>query len=106
MNVDEIPLACDLSAIPQHDQHELISLALFAQVELITELDDGYEFVFPVTLLVSLADFITRERLCCPFWDFALRVAPGSDQVALCLRGREGAKAMLTDTVAALKENS
>ncbi len=38
------------------------------------------------------AEFITRERLCCPFFRFELALEPGSEALALRLTGPEGVR--------------
>ena len=58
---------------------------------------DGYAFRFPPTadLLQKAATFIARERKCCPFYDFTLRVEREGGPLWLHLTGREGVKAFI-----------
>ena len=100
MTTQEIPVACVLEAIPetQRDLHESTSRALFTQFTESQELDNGYQFTFSADLLLPLAQFIALERLCCPFWDFALHIPPGSDQVVLTLSGGDGVKGFFAET--------
>jgi hypothetical protein len=104
MNASEIPIACNMNAIPaaERDQHEALSRTVFSKAQEIIELDNGYEFVFPVDVLLPLAEFISRERLCCPFWDFNLNLAPGSEQIRVRLTGPAGVQGILKDTLAEL----
>ncbi len=45
--------------------------------------------------VVKLAEFITMERLCCPFFDFAIRLDAGADHVELRLTGGPGVQEFL-----------
>jgi hypothetical protein len=71
-------IACDLTAIDaaERDQHTLTAQQLFATVTEVQELADGYAFRLPAENLTlhSAVDFIANERLCCPFFDFTLKV--------------------------------
>ena len=89
------PIACHLNAIPAEQCQGHISLteALFAQVEERQALADGYAFRFPATLLQTAAQFVSLERLCCPFFIFNLEV--NNDRLWLKLTGPEGAKELL-----------
>ena len=44
------------------------------------------------SMLLKLADFIAKERLCCPFFGFALQLEPEGGELWLSLTGREGVK--------------
>ena len=61
------------------------------------ELADGYAFRFPPKspLLLLLAEFVSRERLCCPFFSFALKVDAGGKPFVLSITGPSGAKEVL-----------
>jgi hypothetical protein len=67
---------------------------VFGAVEEIRELPDGYAFRLPgeAAWVMKAADFITKERLCCPFFGFALQVEPEAGALWLHLTGREGVK--------------
>lgn len=43
-------------------------------------------------MLLRAAEFISLERLCCPFFGFALDVAPEGGALWLSLTGRDGVK--------------
>ena len=45
--------------------------------------------------IVRLAEFITLERLCCPFLDFEIRLEAGADHVELRLTGGPGVQEFL-----------
>lgn len=90
------PFVCDMQAIPAHErpQHLATARQLFQSVESIREMPDGYAFKLPAEaeVLMRAAEFIRRERLCCPFFGFALDVEPEGGSMWLRLSGREGVK--------------
>jgi len=104
MNPNDIPIACDLEAIPadEREQHLALARELFSAPLQVVKLETAYEFVFPVDQLLPLAEYISRERLCCPFWDFTLNLSPASQEVRLRLGEREDIQGILDDTLAQL----
>ena len=96
MTEKESPFACDMTAIPadQRDAHLATINKLFRAVESFRELPNGYGFRLPneSDLLLTVAEFITLERLCCPFFGFALEIEPEGGAIWLTLIGREGVK--------------
>lgn len=78
--------------------------ALFRAVVGIRELADGYAFGLPNEsgVLLKGAEFVTLERLCCPFLGFALEVEPEGGAVWLRLTGRDGVKAFIREEVSGL----
>ncbi len=98
---DPIPLACDLTAIDaqERDGHITTVESLLQRVAEVRDLPDGYAlrlFDDP-TVFIAAAEFITRERLCCPFFNFALEAEAGRGPVWLKLTGGEGVKDFLRD---------
>src|SRR5688572_10693863 len=95
-NVQGSPFACNMSAIPPEERagHIAAIQAVFGAVEEVQELPDGYSFRLAneTALLLNVADFLAKERLCCPFFGFALRIEPEGVPVWLSLTGREGVK--------------
>ena len=98
------PFACELGAIPadERPQHLATARELFQSVERIRELDDGYAFQIRETpgALVQVAQFIDRERLCCPFFGFGLEVEAEAGSLWLRLTGREGVKEFIRAEIA------
>ncbi len=90
------PFACDMSAIEPDRRGEHIATIdkLFRAVENIRELLNGYAFRLPnePDVLFMTAKFIALERLCCPFFGFAIEVEPEGGAVWLSLTGRNGVK--------------
>ena len=100
------PIACDTTAIPpeQTPAHLATSRELFSQIEEFRELSNGYEFRFAneASLLMKLAEFISLEKLCCPFLSFVIEVEPEGGPVWLRLTGREGVKAFIREEISGL----
>ena len=90
------PFACDMSAIEPDRRGEHIATIdeLFRVVEDIRELPNGYAFKLPdeSNVLIKAAEFITLERLCCPFFGFAIEAEPEGGALWLSLTGRAGVK--------------
>lgn len=100
------PIACDMSVLSptQRQTHLATSRELFANVQAIKELPDGYEFQFAEDpcALKKLAEFVSLEKLCCPFLNFAIEVAAEGGPVTLRLSGREGVKAFIREEISGL----
>jgi hypothetical protein len=90
------PLACVMDAIApdQRQSHLAKAKDLFRAVAEICELPAGYAFRLPneSDILKEVAEFISLERLCCPFFAFTLEVEPEGGAVWLQLTGRDGVK--------------
>jgi hypothetical protein len=95
----DVPIACSLAAIEPDElpRHREVTQALFAAVVEQVERDDGYSYRLPVEsgAILLAAEFIARERLCCPFYTFTLELAPAGGALWLRLTGQEGAKEVL-----------
>jgi hypothetical protein len=95
-NVRKQPIiTCDLNAIQadQRDKHQFTAQQLLATVEHMRELPDGYALRLPAaTSLIKLAEFISLERRCCPFFKFVVEVEPQNGPIWLHLTGAEGVK--------------
>jgi len=96
MTENESPFACDMTAIApgERDAHLATIERLFRSVESVREVADGYSFQLPneAEILLTAAQFISLERLCCPFFGFGLEVEREGGSVWLSLTGREGVK--------------
>jgi hypothetical protein len=58
------------------------------------ELADGYAFRFrpEAVSLLELADWVSSEARCCPFFDMSIEVEPDGGPLWLKLTGKEGVK--------------
>jgi hypothetical protein len=90
------PFVCDMTAFTpdERSQHIAAIQSLFGQVQEVRELPDGYAFRLDsgADLVAKAADFIAKERLCCPFFGFKLELEPEGGALWLHLTGREGIK--------------
>jgi len=92
------PIVCNLKAIHDGDRpiYESLSRQLRAAITDPGELPDGYVLGLrhESISLVQAAQWISLERLCCPFLTFQLE-AQGEGDFRLTIRGPAGAKAIL-----------
>ncbi len=100
----EIPIACDLDAIPATDRsryNELLGMLRRAAVGK-RELPDGIAIQISTErmALAQVADWISFERKCCPFLEFRIEVASKSGPVWVSLTGRAGVKEFLAQAFA------
>jgi hypothetical protein len=90
------PFACNMDAIKsdQRQQHIDTIRRVFHAVESIRELPNGYAFKLPdeSEMLRMVWEFISLERLCCPFFGFTVEIEPEGGPVCLQLTGSEGVK--------------
>ena len=102
----EVVIACNPNAIPadQRDQHEAAVRSLFAAAQGVKAVPGGYAFRLPTTsaMVLGAAEFIANERLCCPFFNFALDVEPNGGPIWLRLTGGEGVKELIKTEFAAV----
>jgi hypothetical protein len=100
----ESPLACDLSAISASDRPRYNELRRIAGAAVIgqRELADGLAIQIDTgrIALPQLAEWISFERKCCPFFEFRIDLAPDSGPVWLTLTGRAGVKEFITEAFA------
>lgn len=88
---------CDLTVMnpEQRERHMQIAHELMSEDrQEIVELADGFAFRFAAdsATCVKIAQFISNERLCCPFFTFALEVPENNGAMWLRITGREGVK--------------
>ena len=92
---DMPPFACNLKAMntQQRQRYDLLAKQLQMTGQEIKELPNGYAFRLPPgpSVIKDAAEWITYERLCCPFFDFGLEVEHDG-ATWLRLTGCEGVK--------------
>jgi hypothetical protein len=102
----ESPLACDMTAIApdERPKHLATSRELFSQIQEFRELPNGYEFRLAEgpNLISRLAEFVSLEKLCCPFLNFMIEIEAEGGPVWLRLTGREGVKAFIREEISGL----
>jgi hypothetical protein len=91
-----LPLACNLAALDaaERKEHGIVTEQLFATIVEVRELVDGYALGCrqDETLWMKAAQFVDRERRCCPFFSFGLTIDSLTDVVWLQLTGPAGVK--------------
>src|SRR3981081_1891449 len=96
MTEKESPLACDMTAIApeQRGAHLATIKKLFGAVESHRELPNGYTFRLPdkPDVLLTAEEFLSLDRLGCPFFGFGIEVEREGGAVWLSVTGREGVK--------------
>lgn len=92
MKNKETIFACNPAALDkeQRARYAVLTKQLFAARRDVRELPDGYAVGFSANpqTIKDAAEFITYERLCCPFLNFEM-VINGGD-LSLRLKGSEG----------------
>jgi hypothetical protein len=91
-------IACLLSEREYAIRGDELASGLFAAVEEIAELPDGYEYRFATDEhLPALLEFIAAERRCCPFFTFEIAFEPHAGPLWLRLRGSPRVKAFIAE---------
>ena len=90
------PFICDMTAMTkaQRTRHHALGKQLRISVIEFVELPNGYAARFPLQaeLVLLVAEFITLERLCCPFFTFGLEVEKEGGPLWLKMTGDQGIK--------------
>jgi hypothetical protein len=91
------PFVCDrlaLSSEVRRRHFDELGPALRGLRLAVKELPDGYEFEYPSDpkTLAMIAEWVEQERLCCPFFDIAVRLEREGGPAWLSLTGRPGTK--------------
>jgi hypothetical protein len=98
-------LACNLNAISadQRPRYNELVNRLRSAVQSRTDLPDGYTYHLKVEnmTLLELAEWITIERVCCPFLSFHIDIT-GEASPSLTLRGPGESKAILNAALSLL----
>jgi hypothetical protein len=96
---DEPTLACDFTVMDteQRERYRALRRQLSKDLHEARELEDGYTFRHSseAEVLIALAEYVTLERLCCPFFDFAIEVGRDGGEVWLKMTGGQEAKRIL-----------
>jgi len=103
--LDNATPACDLTAMTpsQRERHRALIGTIRARLtEFEAAGDDlGLSFEPDPAVFVALAEWITLERLCCPFLGFSLELEPRGGPARLRLSGGQGALAAFRAAVGA-----
>ncbi|MDQ3064253.1 MAG: hypothetical protein M3R14_15540 [Acidobacteriota bacterium] len=97
MKKEETIFACNPSALDkeQRARYTVLTKQLFSTRQEAKELPDGYAVGFSANsqAIKDVAEFISYERLCCPFLNFEMAVE--GENLLLRLKGAEGVKEFL-----------
>jgi hypothetical protein len=87
----------DVFTSDQREFHIQTTTELVQAVQKVQEVENGYEFTFPneTQLISRIAEFISNERLCCPFLKFTLTIISNREPVSLSLTGPLGTQEFL-----------
>jgi hypothetical protein len=90
---------CNLRALSMKERARHIQLTYEierARIETV-EMANGFAFRFQngTVSIAELAEWISAERKCCPFFDFEIEQQADDGPLWLKLRGKEGAKAFM-----------
>ncbi len=102
----QTPLACNLNAFDaaQRVRHrELLRRVVGDRLEL-RELPNGYAFAFPSDpdTAMMLTEYLTLERLCCPFLTLSLVFTANLGSLWLEVTGADNAKALIAQSFEAV----
>ena len=95
----EFPIACNINALDATQQERSATLAkqMNNATLQVQELPDGYKFLYPSNLFLVVAEFVSLERQCCPFFTFQLTVAPDNNTLWFQITGRDGVKEFMQE---------
>ena len=99
MTEQDSPLVCNISALSpqQHARRRELASRLRPMVRQVVPMSDGYALRLEDRgeVLTQVAEFITLERLCCPFLKFQLEVEADGGSTWLRMSGRRAVKEFL-----------
>ena len=94
--MDESAFYCDMKAMSKNERERYDSLRkkLESAIQETKELTDGYVFRWKSeeVSLMEVAEWVDKERKCCPFFDFAIGLERNGGPLTLTLGGQEGVK--------------
>jgi hypothetical protein len=95
----ETPLVCNMGvfAPTKREDHIRTTTGLIQAVQSFQGVENGYELRFPneTEFISKISEFISNERLCCPFLAFTLNVISNSEPISLSLTGPIGTQEFL-----------
>jgi hypothetical protein len=96
------PFACNLKVFQPEErkQHIKLSHEVMGAVLRRRELPQGYEFELDPTRvsLIELAEWVGREKKCCPFFDFQISLEGANEgKLSLAPTGRAGVKQFILE---------
>ena len=104
----ETPLACSLEKTLTKEQRahkrEIMQKMAAARIDT-KEIADGYVFRFrpEAVSFTEIADWVSTERICCPFFDLAIESERENGPLSLRITGRDGVKQFIRAGLLLLK---
>jgi hypothetical protein len=97
MDMDEVPIACRLSALELERCASELLPGLVRRASAIVAAPSGARLTFAAEprLIADIGAVIERERGCCPFFDFLIEIPAGRDELTLVISGPEGTREFL-----------
>ena len=96
MVTTESQFYCNLKALNPEQRKRLVELSKAVRTleQDCQEISDGIEMRFPAdsATFQTIAEWVTLERLCCPFFDFDLHLQSDGGAFLFRLTGKEGVK--------------
>ena len=91
--------ACNMKALTtaERARHQELSHTLFPAVQEKRELPNGYAFRLPPADLMTVAEWVSFERRCCPFFAFEIEQAKDNGSLWLRITGSEGVKPFIVE---------
>jgi hypothetical protein len=97
--VENATFFCDMKAMSKTERERYVELRekLEGAVDETQESESGYAFRLrsEAVSLLEVAEWVEKERKCCPFFDFEIAAERGGGPVRLKISGVEGVKAFL-----------
>ena len=87
----------DVFTPAQREAHIRTTTDLIRAIQSVQGVENGYELWFPneTEFITQIAEFISNERLCCPFLKFNLNVASDTEPLSFTLTGPIGTQEFL-----------
>ena len=95
----ELPIACNINALDstQQERRETLATHMHDVVLQVQELSNGYKFLYPAELFLTVTEFVSLEKQCCPFFAFQVTVEPDNGPLWFGITGREGVKEFIQE---------
>jgi len=95
----DIPIACTLNESELRERRQAITGAFRGMKVTISELSDGYAFIFPASseALKRIAELVDLERQCCSFLTFKIVVEAANADLRLEVTGPGEAKKVISE---------
>lgn len=104
-DLSKTAFVCNLGAMNQEERarYLVLSRKLMGASEERRELDNGYAFRLAARkiLLVEIAEWVTLERRCCPFFTLQIEAEPNDGPIWLRMTGTTGVKQFILSEIGA-----